>query len=207
MDHPAAAVDRPTRADDRRVAVLRAAVAVALGRGYHGTTYERVARAADVDEADVRHEFSDTVELLTAAFELARDEWYDQMPAWRDLEPAPDVPADITRRLLLGVAAGSRAAAFWRLGLVLRLEPALNGVDCCALFDDVRAHTREVLHDFWASLMTDQSSLAVDQVTAGHLSLIDGAVFAGAASPQWDLDRLMTFASAGIVAAGGWRLR
>ncbi len=205
MDDPADALGRPTHADDSRAAVLRAAVAVALQRGYHGTTYERVARAADVDEADVRREFSDTVELLAAAFELARDEWYDQMPAWRDLEPLPDVPAEITRRLVLGVAAGSRSADFWRLGQVLRLEPALDDAACCALFNDVRAHTREVLHDYWASLMSDRSSSAVDEVTAGHLSLIDGAVFAGAASPQWDLERLMTFASAGIVAAGGWR--
>lgn len=188
---------------DRRRAVLRAAMVVAQQRGYHGTTLARVAEAAGVEPAVVEAEFTDRSELLRAALELAWEDWFEEVPTWREVEPLPDLHAEIDRRLRAGVTAGQRAADFWRLGLLLRLEPALADSDGWELFADVRRRTRVALRAYWARILpadTADDEGLLELMVRGHLSLVDGSILATHGSPDWDLDQLMSLVATGIAA-------
>lgn len=185
-------------------AVRDAALAVSQQRGYHGTTVARVAEVAGVDPSVVTGCFPDRVTMLRAALEEAFTHWYDEVPTWKDAEPLPDLRAELDRRLARGVGAQRQVADFWRLGLLLRLEPALAGSDCGDLFLEVRARTREALHDYWVRLLPGRYGLdpaLVDLAVRGHLSLVDGGVLASQATPEWELERMVAFVAAGVAEA------
>jgi AcrR family transcriptional regulator len=187
-------------------AVLRAALAVAQQRGYHGTTVARVAEAADVDPSAVTGCFPDRVTMLRAALDEAFTHWYDEVPTWKEVEPLPELRDELDRRLGRGVGAQRRAADFWRLGLLLRLEPALAESDCGELFLAVREQTRQALRDYWRRILPDDSDLGpglVELAVRGHMSLVDGGVLASHAIPEWDLERMMRFVAAGVSQALG----
>jgi AcrR family transcriptional regulator len=189
---------------DERSAVLHAALVVAQQRGYHGTTLDRVAEAAGTSPDRVTAHFRDRHEMLTAALEMAFEHWYDEVPTWKPSHPLPDLEEEIARRLTRGVVAGRRAADFWRLGLLLRLEPALAGSDCWELFVEIRERTRSALLDYWRSILpagTAADPALVELVVRGHLSLVDGSVLAAHATPDWDLERMMGLVATGVTAA------
>lgn len=184
--------------------VVRAALTVAQQRGYHGTTVDRVAETAGVDPSVVTDCFPDRVALLRAALDDAATRWYDEAPTWKQVEPLPDLGAELDRRLARGVATQRHAADFWRLGLLLRMEPALAGSDCGDLFLEVRERTRHALRDYWAGILQDAAGddpELVELAVRGHLSLVDGGVLASNATPEWDLERMMAFLARGIAAA------
>lgn len=191
--------------DAERVAVLRAALTVAQQRGYHGTTAARVAETAGVDPTVITSQFPSRLDMLSAGLALAFEDWAREVPTWKPVEPLPDLRDEIVRRLRQGAAAGRREADFWRLGLLMRLEPALDESDCCDLFIDVRQRTREALRDYWARILpeldddVDRVSLAVN----AHMSLVDGAIIAAHSNPDWDLQRMMDFVATGVAAALG----
>lgn len=189
--------------DDRRRAVLRAALAVSQRRGYHGTTTERVAEAAGVEPAVVRDGFDNRGELLRHALDLAFQEFARETPAWSDTEPLDDVGDELERRLIRGIAAGVGAADFWRLGMLLNLEPLLADSDCGRLFLEVREETRQALRDYWRGIVPEHVAsdpVLVELAVRGHVSLGDGSVLAAQAMPDWDLERMMRFVARGVAA-------
>ena len=190
--------------------VLRAAVDVAQQRGYHGATAARVAASAGVDPAVVTSQFPSRTDLLSAALELAFEDWAREVPTWKPVQPLPDLREEISRRLRAGAAASRRAAAFWRLGLLLRLEPTLADSDCSDLFLDVRERTRRALRDYWGRILPEGQAgdpegdpERVELAVQAHMSLVDGAVIAGHTNPEWDLMQMMDFVAAGVAAALG----
>lgn len=190
--------------DDERLAVLRATLAVAQQRGYHGTTVARVAETARCDVAAVTRLYPDCHDMLRDALRLAFDQWYDEVPTWKPVEPLPRLRDELDRRLRRGAGAGRRVADFWRLGLLLRLEPALADSDCWALFAQVREHTRQALREYWCRILPPEvsaDSALVDLAVRGHMSLVDGAVLAAHATPEWELDRMMSFVATGLASA------
>ncbi len=190
---------------ETRRRVLRAAMTVAQQRGYHGTTAARVAETAGVDPTVITSQFPDRLDMLSAGLALAFEDWAREVPTWKPVEPLPDLRAEITRRLRQGVAAGRREADFWRLGLLMRLEPALAESDCCDLFLDVRRRTREALRDYWAQILPDDEEAVarVELAVNAHMSLVDGTVIASHSNPDWDLERMMDFVATGVAAALG----
>jgi AcrR family transcriptional regulator len=206
LHHPAPGDDPSSVDPDRRRAIARAGISVAQQRGYHGTTAARVAAVAGVDEDEVEAAFPERAGLLRAALELAFRDWYEEVPTWKDVEPLPDLRDEIERRLVTGVAAGRRAADFWRLGLQLSLEPALAGSDIGEVFLDVRERTRLALRDYWARILLDIPGAdpeVVELAVRSHLALTDGAMLATHAAPHWDLERLMSVVASGIAAVMG----
>lgn len=183
--------------------MLQAALEVSHRRGYHGTTIERVAELAGVEPGVVTAGFASRGEMLRAALELAYEQYCRQTPTWQEMEPLPALGDELARRLMRGVAAGVRAADFWRLGMLLNLEPVLAGSDCGELFLEVRERTREALHDYWDNILPDDvaaDTALVDLAVRGHMSLADGSVLAAQATPDWELDRMMRFVATGIAA-------
>lgn len=188
---------------DERRAVLLAALAVSQQRGYHGTTPTRVAEVAGVDPEAVTSSFPGRAEMLGAALELAYQQYCDETPTWQEMEPLPDLRDELDRRLRRGVAAGVRAADFWRLGMLLNLEPLLADSDCGRLFLEVRERTKEALRDFWVHVLPDHVAAdpaLVELAVRGHMSLADGCVLAAQATPHWELDRMMRFVATGVTA-------
>lgn len=186
--------------------VLRAALTVTQQRGYHGTTATRVAETAGVEPAVITSHFPSRVDMLRSGLALAFEDWAQEVPTRKPVEPLPDLRAEISRRLREGVAASRRAADFWRLGLLMRLEPALAESDCCDLFIDVRERTRRALRDYWARILPDDRGADPEQVELAvnaHMSLIDGAIIAGHSNPDWDLEAMMDFIATGVAGALG----
>jgi AcrR family transcriptional regulator len=184
--------------------VLRAAMTVTQQRGYHGTTATRVAETAGVAPEVITSHFPSRLDMLRSSLELAYEDWSQEVPTFKPVEPLPDLRAEISRRLRQGVAASRRAADFWRLGLLMRLEPALVDSDCCDLFIDVRARTRDALRDYWRQILPDgqgDDAERVELAVNGHMSLVDGAIIAGHSNPDWDLERMMDFIATGVASA------
>lgn len=183
--------------------MLQAALEVSHRRGYHGTTIERVAELAGVEPGVVTAGFANRGEMLRAALELAFERYVQDVPAWKGSEPLPDLREELERRLVRGVATGVRAADFWRLGMLLNLEPVLADSDCGRLFLEVRAITRQALRDYWGHVLPDDvaaDAALVDLAVRGHMSLADGSVLAAQATPDWELDRMMRFVATGVAA-------
>lgn len=205
-DHPSPGEGDPSDEPVGRRTILRAALTVAQQRGYHGTTSARIAELAGVDEAAVSAAFPDRALMLRAALELAFQDWLEEVPTWKDVEPLPDLRDEIQRRLVGGVAAGRRAADFWRLGLLLSLEPALAESDIGEVFAGVRERTRKALRDYWARILPGFSGADPDVVelaVRGHLALADGVILATHGTRHWDLEQMMSFVATGIAAVLG----
>ena len=174
-------------------------------RGYHGTTATRVAETAGVAPEVITSQFPSRLDMLRSSLELAFEDWSQEVPTFKPVEPLPDLRAEISRRLRQGVAAARREADFWRLGLLMRLEPALVGSDCCDLFDEVRGRTRDALRSYWPQILPDSQDddERIDLAVNAHMSLVDGAIIAGHSNPDWDLERMMDFVATGVASALG----
>lgn len=188
---------------DRRERVMRAAVRLARSRGYHGTSVDRLSAASGVPPDVIAGLFPDRVALLEQVLERSFEEWYREVPTWQDAAPRPDLGEELERRFARGVLAGRTSADFWHLGLVLHLEPDLDGRGGFGLFLEVRDRVMAALGDYWSRILPqdllDDELLSL--MASAHLALVDGATVAMQASPHWDLHELMSFVARGIATA------
>lgn len=188
---------------DQRERVMRAAVRLARSRGYHGTSVDRLAADSGVRPEVVTALFPDRVALLEEVLERAFEEWYREVPTWQGGAPRPDLGEELERRFARGVLAGRTSADFWHLGLVLHLEPDLDGRGGFGLFLEVRDRVVVALGDYWSRILPqdllDDELLSL--MASAHLALVDGSTVAMQASPHWDLQELMSFVARGIATA------
>ncbi len=189
-----------------RELVLRAALSLASRHGYHGPSTERLAAETGLSPDQVARLFPDRGDLLREVLHRSFDDWYDEVPVWKHRKPHPQLRIELERRFERGLLASRSSAGFWHLGLVLHLEPELQGRAGFELYQEVRSRALSAMRDYWAQILPAELSpedLAdlLDLVAPGHLALLDGVTVAAQSSPAWDLPELMSFVAAGIAGA------
>src|SRR5262245_40722751 len=97
---PAAATRGGTRADQKRVEILRSAAAVVRRRGYHGASMDRIARALRMTKGNLYYYFRDKEEILYFCHDYSVDLLLRLL---RDVESAGGSPEARLRRLIEGV--------------------------------------------------------------------------------------------------------
>ncbi len=183
--------------------VLRAAVTLASRRGYHGTSVENLAAASGLPVEVVTELFPDREQLLEEVLERAFHEWYDEVPVRKHRRPLPDLRAELESRFERGILASRASADFWHLGLVLQLEPDLQGRGRFGVYREARHRALAALRAYWELTLSpdERSEETLDFVAAAHLALLDGVTVARQSSPGWDVAKLMSFVASGVAGA------
>lgn len=181
--------------DEAGVRIVKAALRIAVERGYQGTTLQRIAQAADLPVSSLYWRFSSKDELMAAAMRYGFARW-----------ERSDRPSLLPSTIRSGTDHGARPAPVVQIALplVLTADPAAS--QSRSAFVDIRASAEARIADEFADLVEGVDAALGEEVahTLARLWImaIDGLI-AGAQDPGDRHDeRVMRLLLTGIEGLG-----
>ena len=166
---------RHRQGTESRLRILEAALAIAVERGYDGTTVALVCERAELPASSVYWQFTNKDDLLAEALDHSYRRWRLEGPTWQPTNYTGTPRDRITTRLGYSLAAVEREVEYWRLGLTLAL---------------LRGETRRVVEEWWADIdpeVAERDPALMQVLTAVYLAFVDGMFVAHRADPDIDL--------------------
>lgn len=192
---PARTPRRHRQGIESRQRILEAALAIAVERGYDGTTMALVTERAELPASSVYWQFTNKDELLAEALDHSYRRWRTDGPTWQPANYTGTQRERIGTRLGHSLGSVARRLEYWRLGLTLALLRRPGGLAAQERFIAVRAETRATIHAWWESLdpaAAERDPKLDDILTSGYLALVDGFFVAHQADPAIDLAAVRT---------------
>lgn len=176
---------------ESRQRILEAALAIAVERGYDGTTMALITERAELPASSVYWQFANKDELVAEALDHSYRRWRSEGPTWQPANYTGTPRERIRTRLGHSLRSVEQGLQYWRLGLTLALLRRPGGLAAQSRFIAVRAETRRTIREWWEGL--DPAAAPVDPalldtLTSGYLALVDGMFVAHQADPGIDLD-------------------
>lgn len=190
---PAKTERRHRQGNESRQRILEAALAIAVERGYDGTTVALVTELAELPASSVYWQFKNKDELVAEALDHSYQRWQAEGPTWQAANYAGTPRERIRSRLGFSMASVAADLAYWRLGLTLALLRKPGGIAAQDRFIAVRGRTRRNVVDWWAGLDLDAAARdprLEDALAAVYLAFVDGVFVAHRADPALDLSAL-----------------
>jgi AcrR family transcriptional regulator len=184
-----------------RERLLESTLGLAAERGYDGTSIAQISKRSGLPASSIYWYFDNKDQLLAAALEHGMTSWVEQMVEVSQ-EPVTDLADTAHDRFRRAAEAAAQAPPFWQFGLMLSLEDRIEEPDARRRFRDAHHGALDFLAAWWSAelppALADPSygrRLAELQV-----AVIDALYVANARGGGWDLERLATIVSRGIVA-------
>lgn len=193
---------RHRQGDESRQRILEAALAIAVERGYAGTSIALVTERTGLPASSVYWHFQNKDHLLAEALEHSFRQWRATVPLWsRELEPG-DQRTRIRRQMRWGAAALAESPGFWRLGLMLALEQRVVEPAARRRFLEVRRETQEAISRWWEQILPAEAMVRDPTLTSRlaryHLAVIDGLYVGLQTGRGWDREALVDLIAAGL---------
>ncbi len=176
---------------ESRQRILDAAIAIAVERGYDGTTVALVCERAELPASSVYWQFTNKDDLLAEALDHSYRRWRLEGPTWQPTNYSGPPRDRITTRLGYSLAAVEREVEYWRLGLTLAMLNRPGGIAAQQRFKKVRGETRQIVHEWWSDIDAEAAERdpgLMQILTATYLAFVDGMFVAHRADPAIDLD-------------------
>jgi len=184
-----------------RLRLLESTLGLAAERGYDGTSIAEISKRSGLPASSIYWFFDNKDQLLAAALEHGMASWVEQLRETSQ-EHVTDLSDAVHDRFRRAVEAAAQAPPFWQFGLMLSLEDRLEEPEARRRFREVHQGALDFLAAWWTAELPDALSdpsygrrLAELQV-----AFIDAIYVAHVAGRGWDLQRLATMVSRGIVA-------
>jgi AcrR family transcriptional regulator len=187
---PAKTERRHRQGNESRRRILDAAIAIAVERGYDGTTVALVTERAELPASSVYWQFKNKDELIAEALDHSYRRWRIEGPTWQPANYSGTPRERIRTRLGHSMNSVERELDYWRLGLTLALLRRPGGIAAQDRFVAVRGETRRIIAEWWSSLdlaVAEQQPALVRGLTALYLAFVDGMFVAHRADPDIDL--------------------
>lgn len=184
-----------TTLDDSGVRIVKAALGIAVQRGYQGATLQRIAKAADLPVSSLYWRFSSKDELMAAAMRYGFSRW-----------ERSERPSLLPSTIRAGTDHGARPAPVVQIALPLMLTADPEASLSRAAFVDIRRRAESRMADEFADVVDGVDPMLATDVTRTLARLwvmaIDGLI-AGAQDPADRHDeRLMRMLLTGIEGLG-----
>jgi AcrR family transcriptional regulator len=190
---PAKTERRHRQGNESRQRILEAAIAIAVERGYDGTTVALVTERAGLPASSVYWQFANKDELIAAALDHSYRRWRTEGPTWQAANYSGTSRERIHTRLGHSLNSVERELDYWRLGLTLAMLRRSGGIAAQDRFVAVRGETRRIIHEWWSSLdldVAERQPALMRNLTALYLAFVDGMFVAHRADPDIDLTLL-----------------
>ena len=175
---------------ESRLRILEAALAIAVERGYDGTTVALVCERAELPASSVYWQFTNKDELLAEALDHSYRRWRLEGPTWQPTNYSGTPRDRITTRLGYSLSAVEREVEYWRLGLTLAMLRRPGGIAAQKKFKVVRGETRRIVQEWWSDIdaeAAERDPALMQVLTAVYLAFVDGMFVAHRADPDIDL--------------------
>ena len=143
---------RHRQGTESRLRILEAALAIAVERGYDGTTVALVCERAELPASSVYWQFTNKDDLLAEALDHSYRRWRLEGPTWQPTNYSGTPRDRITTRLGYSLSAVEREVEYWRLGLTLAMLRRPGGIAAQKRFKKVRGETRRIVEEWWADI-------------------------------------------------------
>ena len=194
-DAPSDSTSDPSTLDEAGLRIVKAALRIAVERGYQGTTLQRIAQAADLPVSSLYWRFSSKDELMAAAMRYGFARW-----------ERSDRPSLLPSTIRSGIDHGARPATVVQIALPLVLTADPEASQSRATFVEIRAKAEARMAEEFASIVEGIEPAFGEQVTRTLARLwvmaIDGLI-AGAQDPaDRDDEQLMRLLLTGLEGLG-----
>ncbi len=182
---------RHRQGTESRLRILEAALAIAVERGYDGTTVALVCERAELPASSVYWQFTNKDDLLAEALDHSYRRWRLEGPTWQPTNYSGTPRDRITTRLGYSLSAVEREVEYWRLGLTLAMLRRPGGIAAQKRFKKVRGETRRIVEEWWADIdheVAERDPALMQVLTAVYLAFVDGMFVAHRADPDIDLE-------------------
>ena len=187
---PAKTERRHRQGNESRQRILEAAIAIAVERGYDGTTVALVTERAELPASSVYWQFTNKDELIAAALDHSYRRWRTEGPTWQAANYSGTSRERIHTRLGHSLTSVERELDYWRLGLTLAMLRRPGGIAAQDRFVAVRGETRRIIQEWWSSLdldVAERQPALMRNLTALYLAFVDGMFVAHRADPDVEL--------------------
>lgn len=188
--------------EESRQRILDAAMAIAVERGYSGTSIGLVTERTGLPASSVYWHFKDKDDLLAQALEHSFLMWRATVPKSSHDIDAADRLTHIRRRMRSVAHSFVVSPGFWKLGLMLALEKREPEPSARIRFLTVRHDTQADLADWWqqilpADVTTRDASLPA-RLARYHLAVVDGLYIGLQTGQGWDHEILIEMLATGL---------